>query len=80
MVRPPVSVSTRHSTRISALLFLVVIGMAWAEPAKTPADQRDSVVAIGDVHGDFDDFVVILQRAGLIDAQHHWTGGHTTLV
>jgi hypothetical protein len=80
MVGPPVSVSTHHSTCISALLFLVLIGMARAGPAKTPADQRDAVVAIGDVHGDFDDFVIILQRAGLIDAQHHWTGGQTTLV
>jgi Calcineurin-like phosphoesterase len=80
MVRPPVSVSTHHSTCISALLFLLLIGLAWAGPAKTPADQREAVVAIGDVHGDFDDFVIILQRAGLIDAQHHWTGGQTTLV
>jgi hypothetical protein len=38
------------------------------------------VVAIGDVHGDFDDFVTILQKTGLIDAQHHWSGGKTTLV
>jgi len=80
MIRPPVSVSTHHSTCISALLCLVLIGLAWAGPAKTPADQREAVVAIGDVHGDFDDFVIILQRAGLIDAQHHWTGGQTTLV
>jgi hypothetical protein len=38
------------------------------------------VVAIGDVHGDFDDFVAILQRTGLIDKQNHWTGGKTTFV
>ena len=80
MVRPPVSVSTHHNACISALLFLVLIGLASAGPAKTPADQREAVVAIGDVHGDFEDFVIILQRAGLIDAQHHWTGGQTTLV
>jgi len=38
------------------------------------------VIAIGDVHGDFDDFVAILQRTGLIDKQNHWTGGKTTFV
>jgi hypothetical protein len=38
------------------------------------------VVAIGDVHGDFGDFVAILQRTGLIDRQNHWTGGKTTFV
>jgi Calcineurin-like phosphoesterase len=80
MLCPPFSASNHHRAGISALLFLVLVGLAWAEPAKTPADQRESVVAIGDVHGDFDDFVIILQRAGLIDAQHHWTGGQTTLV
>jgi hypothetical protein len=77
---PPSSGSNHHRAGISAFLFLVLVGLAWAEPGKTPADQQESVVAIGDVHGDFDDFVIILQRAGLIDAQHHWTGGRTTLV
>lgn len=80
MFRAPFSASNRTRAGISAFLFLVLVSLAWAEPAKTAADQRDAVVAIGDVHGDFDDFVIILQRAGLIDAQHHWTGGQTTLV
>jgi hypothetical protein len=80
MLGPPFSASNHHRAGISALLFLVMVGLAWAGPAKTPADQREAVVAIGDVHGDFDDFVMILQRAGLIDGQHHWTGGQTTLV
>src|SRR5437660_896165 len=80
MLRPPFSASNHHRAGISALLFLIMVGLAWAGPAKTPADQREAVVAIGDVHGDFDDFVSILQRAGLIDGQHHWTGGQTTLV
>jgi hypothetical protein len=80
MVDPPVSISTNHCACISAFLFLMLIGLAWAGPAKTAADQREAVVAIGDVHGDYDDFVTILQRAGLIDAQHHWTGDQTTLV
>jgi len=52
----------------------------WAGPSKTSADAPESVVAIGDVHGDFDDFVAILQRTGLIDKQNHWTGGKATFV
>jgi hypothetical protein len=59
------------------LLFLLA-GRAGAAPA--PDDSPKSVIAIGDVHGDFDDFVGILQHTGLIDKQHHWTGGKTTLV
>ena len=38
------------------------------------------MIAIGDVHGAFDDFVAILQRTGLIDKQNHWTGGKATFV
>lgn len=39
-----------------------------------------SVAAIADVHGDFADFVAILQKTGLIDKQDHWSGGKVTLV
>lgn len=38
------------------------------------------VVAIGDIHGSFDNFVAILTKAGLIDANRRWTGGKTVLV
>jgi Calcineurin-like phosphoesterase len=60
--------------------FFASIGLAREQSDQAPANPPESVVAIADVHGDFDDFVAILQRVGLIDAQHHWTGGKTTLV
>jgi len=80
MLRAPFSISLHHRVGVFALLFFVLVSMAWAGPAKNAADKSECVVAVGDVHGDFDDFVTILQRAGLIDAQHHWTGGQGTLV
>ena len=46
--------------------------------AAKPAGPR--VVAIGDVHGAFDQFVEILQTAGLVDAKRQWIGGTTVLV
>jgi Calcineurin-like phosphoesterase len=79
MIRLWVYVSPRRAC-ISILLFLVSAGLAWAGPAKAPAEPQEALVAIGDVHGDFDDFVAILQRTGLIDKQNHWTGGKTTFV
>jgi hypothetical protein len=78
MVRP-VCVSS-HRASISILLVLVLAGLAWAGPEKAPAGPRQTLIAIADVHGDFDDFVAILQRTGLIDKQNHWTGGKTTFV
>jgi len=79
MIRPPARVVS-YRAYISSLLLLLAVALAWAGPAKTPAEQAETVVAIGDVHGDFDDFVSILQRTGLIDAQHHWAGNKATLV
>src|SRR5581483_4458927 len=40
----------------------------------------DRVVAVGDVHGDFENLCLILRRARLIDEQNHWSGGKATLV
>lgn len=44
------------------------------------AAGQERVVAIGDVHGSYPQFVRILQQTGLIDAHSHWAGGSTTLV
>jgi hypothetical protein len=79
MVRPLVWDYSRRAC-ISLLAVLVSFGLAWTKPKKTPADPSESLVAIGDVHGDFDDFVAILQHIGLIDKQNHWKGGKTTFV
>lgn len=79
MIRRPARIVS-HRAYISSLLLLLAVAVAWAQPANTPAEQAETVVAIGDVHGDFDDFVSLLQHTGLIDAQHHWTGNKATLV
>src|SRR5712671_639457 len=79
MVRPPVCVFPYRAC-ISVLLVLVSAVLAWAGPAKAPAEPPESVVAIADVHNDIDDFVAILLHTGLIDKQNHWTGGKTTFV
>jgi hypothetical protein len=79
MVRAPVWVSPQRLC-IFFVLVLVSAVVAWGGPANVPAGTPDSVVAIGDVHNDFDDFVAILRRTGLMDQQNHWTGGKTTFV
>jgi len=44
------------------------------------AESGQIVVAIGDVHGNFDGFCEILKRVGLIDDARHWAGGQTLFV
>jgi hypothetical protein len=38
------------------------------------------IVAVGDVHGDFGQFVTVLRQAGVVDDKNHWTAGRTHLV
>lgn len=57
-----------------AAVFLATLAMASAVTA------GERVVAIGDIHGNYDGFVSILQRAGLVDDDVHWIGGTTTFV
>lgn len=40
----------------------------------------ERVVAIGDVHGDYEQLVAVLRSARLIDSQEGWSGGKTHLV
>ena len=38
------------------------------------------IVAVGDVHGDYEGFVSVLRAAGVIDKSNKWVGGETHLV
>ncbi len=40
----------------------------------------DKIIAIGDIHGDFDSFVMILKKAKVVDDELKWIGGKTHLV
>lgn len=40
----------------------------------------DRVVAVGDVHGDYERFTAVLRSASLIDEEGNWTGGKSHLV
>src|SRR5437867_8351951 len=59
----------------AATCLLLYIALGIGSPAPT-----ERVVAIGDIHGDFDALVGILQRARLIDPRNRWSGGNAILV
>ena len=62
-----------------AALILISFGVFGAAVAAAPAPAH-RIVAVGDLHGDYQAWLQIARAAGLIDAQGHWTGGKTTLV
>src|SRR5437763_17144309 len=61
----------KHTVTCLLLCILLAVVM----PAAAPR-----VVAIGDIHGDFDAFAGIVQRAQLVDPSLRWAGGNATLV
>lgn len=73
-----------------AIAALIVAGLVLASSSTQaqpqagafPCDVKtsDRVVAVGDVHGAFDQFVAILRAASLIDERNQWSGGKAVLV
>ena len=67
-------------------LGLFVLAAAMAASAAAARDESceitgaERVVAIGDVHGAYPEFLAVLRMAGLVDEKGHWTGGRTHLV
>jgi hypothetical protein len=63
--------------RIAAMAIAALLAIV-----TTPAAARDPqrIVAIGDLHGDYQAWLDIARGAGLIDAHGRWAGGKTTLV
>ncbi|MFC1654186.1 metallophosphoesterase [Myxococcota bacterium] len=73
---------TRHRPSVlAALLLLGVLGCT-PKPIPPPAITLESgrIVAVGDVHGNFEGLSQILQRAQIINADLKWIGGRTVLV
>jgi hypothetical protein len=67
--------------RLFALLSCIWTALAFALPPAAmalPATQR--IVAIGDLHGDYEAWRAIARSARLIDQRGHWAGGRTILV
>lgn len=66
-------------------LAAALLACALPSPAKDPPcvwSNVERVVAVGDLHGDYDHFVRILRspKVGLVDEDLRWTGGRTHLV
>jgi hypothetical protein len=58
---------------------LAAVALTMAEPAiASSAPQR--IVAVGDLHGDYDAWIEIASRARLIDRRNRWNGGSAVLV
>ena len=60
------------------LTILVVSGLfvsLYGETKQYVWENIEKIIAVGDIHGDYNNFVKILKSAGLVDEQLKWTGG-----
>ncbi|MCI0352383.1 MAG: metallophosphoesterase [Acidobacteriales bacterium] len=71
------SMAARSPVGTAFRLAIIALLVAFVLPSLAAAQR---VVAVGDIHGDFDAFVRILRQTGLIDEQQKWAGGKSTLV
>lgn len=85
--RRPESHSRRGPGQLLAAVLLSCLLLfsqtPWAAPRQIDAYQWDGVdriVAIGDVHGDYDNYLAVLQLAGIVDGRGRWIAGDTHLV
>jgi hypothetical protein len=62
------------------LTLLLGLGVSASVSAQDTFTGVDRIVAVGDVHGDYGQFVTVLQQAGVVDNKNHWTAGRTHLV
>lgn len=68
------------SIRAVAALLVGALSLSGPVAAQDTFPAADRIVAVGDVHGDFGQFVTVLRQAGLIDERNRWIGGRTHLV
>ena len=62
------------------LLLIAAALLFWFVPALGQAPGQNRVVAIGDIHGAYDEYTNLLKTAGLINEKLTWSGGRATLV
>ncbi len=62
------------------LVVVLLLAGVSAAAAKDTWTGVDRIVAVGDVHGDYEQFVKLLRSAGLIDDNEDWAAGRTHLV
>ena len=58
----------------------LVLVFALAMALSVSAAHAGRIVAVGDVHGNFEGLTSILQEAGVLDENLKWVGGDTTYI
>ena len=64
---------------LNFLLATILLSVGCASP-KPPQKQAIKIIAMGDMHGDYDVYESLMLSAGLMDSEGNWSGGDTIFV
>jgi Calcineurin-like phosphoesterase len=70
----------RSALRLGQLAALAFFLVAAASVPKVDPQAQEKLIAVGDLHGDYDAYRAILFEAALIDGEGHWSANKTILV
>ncbi|UCE41690.1 MAG: metallophosphoesterase [Candidatus Aminicenantes bacterium] len=65
---------------LSGLLITCLFLPMQADSKQSVWEGVERIIAVGDIHGDYEHFVEILQKCGLVDEKLKWSAGKTHLV
>lgn len=72
--------TTRYKKAIILALFFSILIPLYAASTKCEWTGIEKIVAVGDIHGDYDNFIKILKAVGIVDDALHWKAGKTHFV
>ena len=74
--------STMRKTRTGLVLAVFILAFTVHHSAGSQCEWDDvkRIVAVGDIHGDYEAFIKILEGTGIIDDELNWIGKETHLV
>jgi hypothetical protein len=70
----------RHGGAAYLLLALLLACVATATAAEDEWQGVERIVAVGDIHGDYDNYIQVLADAGVVNRRGKWVGGKTHFV
>jgi hypothetical protein len=65
---------------VTSLVFIFLLAVQVNTFAKDTWKGVERIVAVGDLHGDYEQFSAVMRMTGLVDENGKWVGGRTHLV
>ena len=76
----PKSISTAVARALLLSTLWVFSGFSFVQATQDDWQGVDRIVAIGDIHGDYQNYITVLKEAGVVNNRGKWAAGETHVV